>query len=330
MKAFRMSALALLMPLLGDAAISRHEYSGDAMGATFRIVLYSSEEQHAKTVAANAIEEARRLDRMLSNYMGGSEWSRINQRAANAPVTVSHEMFELLRECLQYSSDTEGACDVTVGPLMKLWGFYKGTGHVPRASEVQAALKVVGYRNIVLDARMQTVRFLTPGVEMDPGGIGKGYAVERMAGIVKTAGISGALISAGGSTIYALGAPPGTRGWPVRIHDPRYPLGKEEQLVLKDASLSTSGATEKFFRADGVNYSHIMDPRTGYPARGMLSVSVVAPRSIDSEAWTKAVFVNGRQWTINHVPAGFRVFMCEESAVTTGGWLGESRGATRP
>jgi thiamine biosynthesis lipoprotein len=319
-------ALTLLLSLLGEAAVARHEYSGDAMGTAFRIVVYSSDARLGEAAAASALNEARRLDRMLSNYLGDSEWSHINRQAAETPVPVTREMFELLQDCLEYSRESEGAFDITVGPLMKLWGFYKDSGHVPHPYDLKTVLANVGYRNIELDRRKQTVRFLKTGVQMDPGGIGKGYAVERMVSIVKAAGVSAALISAGGSTIYALGAPPGADGWLIHITNPRHPSRDAAQLILKDASLSTSGTTEKFFRADGIIYSHIMDPRTGYPARGVLSVNVVAPRAVDSEAWTKPFFIQGRHWTEAHMPAGFEVFMCEDSGAMACGWLPERRG----
>jgi thiamine biosynthesis lipoprotein len=159
-------------------------------------------------------------------------------------------------------------------------------------------------------------------MEMDPGGIGKGYAVDRMIGVLKQHGIERALISASESSIYALGTPPGREGWRVRISAPDKPDRDADQLLLKDESLSTSGSSKKFFRAHGRVYGHILDPRTGYPVRGVLLVAVRAPRALDSEAWTKAFFVNGRNWSSRHVPPGFKVFLCEEGAERPScGWI---------
>src|SRR5438445_3847193 len=124
-----------------------------------------------------AFEEVQRLDRMLSNYKPESELSQVNRYAAERPVAVSPEMFRLLSACVEYSRRSEGAFDISVGPLMKVWGFYKGTGHLPHRPEVTAALTRVGYRHIHLDSAAKTVWFDRPGVELDPGGIGKGYAV---------------------------------------------------------------------------------------------------------------------------------------------------------
>jgi thiamine biosynthesis lipoprotein len=227
---------------------------------------------------------------------------------------VSVELFQLLSACVEYSRQSEGAFDISVGPLMKVWGFYKGSGHLPHRAEVRGSLTKVGYRNILLDAVNRTVRFARPGVELDPGGIGKGYAVDRMVDVLRRDGIASALVSASGSSIYALGSPPGEAGWKVRIRDPKNEAKTVTEVTLKDESMSTSGSYEKFFRAEGRIYSHIMDPRTGFPADGMLSASVIAPRTLDSEAWTKPFFINGRVWAAKHKPKGFRVFLCPDTS----------------
>jgi len=144
---------------------------------------------------------------------------------------------------------------------------------------------------------------------MDLGGIGKGYAVDRVAEILRQRGFDSALIAGSGSSIYALGTPPGeANGWPIHIRDPRSPRKVAASLTLKNMSISTSGTYEKSFWADGRTYCHILDPRTGYPAQGALSVSVVAPQALDSETWTKPCLILGRTWVLEHVPEMFRVF----------------------
>ena len=205
---------------------------------------------------------------------------------------------------------------------MKVWGFYKGSGRLPHRAEVRTALARVGYRNVQLDPAAQTVHFARQGVDLDPGGIGKGYAVALVVVVLRTAGVGSALISAGSSSIYAIGAPPGERGWKVNIRDPKDESKVAAEVVLKDESMSTSGSYEKFFRAEGRTYSHIMDPRTGFPAAGTLSVSVIAPRTLDSEARTKPFFILGRNWTATNKSTGFRVFFCPEVAMgSTCAWL---------
>ena len=291
------------------------------MGGAFTVAVYGYDRNRMLAATQAAFEELRRLDGWLSNYRPESDLSQVNRLAAERPVKVTPEFFELLEKCLEYSRQSEGAFDISVGPLMRVWGFYKGTGRLPRKEEVDRALLKVGYRKILLDPENRTVRFAQPGVELDPGGIGKGYAVDRMVEVLKENGISSALVSAAGSSIYALGVPNNGKGWEVKIRDPKDPRKTLEELYLKDQSLSTSGSYEKFFVADGKVYSHIMDPRTGYPATGTLAVSVVAPRTLDSEAWTKPFFINGRQWAAQHKPKEFRVFLCEDKAEQPCAWL---------
>jgi thiamine biosynthesis lipoprotein len=300
----------------------RLEKSADAMGSTYSIAIYGTDRVQMEAAVDAAFDEVRRLDDMLSNYRPDSEWSEINRHAAEKPMKISPEMFQLLSACVGYSRESEGAFDISVGPLMKVWGFYKGSGHLPHRPEVLAALTKVGYRHIHLDSAAQTVWFDRPGVELDPGGIGKGYAVDRMVDVVRKKGFSIALVAGSGSSIYGMGSPPTEpQGWKVEIRDPRDPDKAAAEVFLKDTSMSTSGSYEKFFRAEGRTYAHIMDPRTGYPAQGSASVSVIAPRTIDSEAWAKPYFVNGRQWAAKNKPKEFRVYFCEDRMEQPCAWL---------
>ncbi|MBI3695858.1 MAG: FAD:protein FMN transferase [Acidobacteria bacterium] len=310
-------AVLLLFCAALHAELLRYENSAQAMGCLYTIAAYGDDRAQLSAGVGAALQEARRIDDLLSNYKVESELSEVNREAARRPVKVSSELFDLIQKCQEYSRASEGAFDWTVGPLMRVWGFYKGAGRIPSREEVSTALKSVGYRHIQLDAQARTVRFDQPGLELDPGGIGKGYAVDRMAGILRDlrdSGLSIALVTAAGSSIYAMGAPPGeSRGWYIRIRDPKSEVKTVAEVYLEDQSLSTSGTYEKFFEAEGKTYSHLMDPRTGYPAQGMLSVSVLAPKTLDSEAWTKPFFINGAAWTKQHLPEGFRVLLCEET-----------------
>jgi len=325
MKITRILLAATLLPAIAAPAdksdLLRVEGSVDAMGTAFSIVAYGQDRGRLQSAVSEGLEEARRLDEMLSNYKPSSEWSMVNRQAADGPVHISGELFQLLSACVEYSRESEGAFDISVGPLMKVWGFYKGTGHLPHRAEVWGALNQVGYRNILLDPTHRTVRFARQGVELDPGGIGKGYAVDRIAKILKDDGVEHALISGGGSSIYAIGAPPGEKGWKTDIKNPRNPEESVETVYLKDQSMSTSGNYEKFFYAEGKMYSHIMDPRTGYPSQGTLSTSVIAPRTLDSEAWTKPYYILGRHWTEQHKPKEFRVYFCEARPGAKCEWL---------
>ena len=300
----------------------RFEKSSEVMGSTFSVVAYGSNRTILESAADAAFGEAERLDRMLSNYLPASEWSEVNRTAGLRPVRLSAELFQLLSDCMRYSQQSGGAFDITVGPLMKVWGFYRGEGELPQPPDIRDALARIGYRHVRLNPEALTIQFDRQGIELDPGGIGKGYAVDRMVEVLKGKGVGIALVSAAGSSIYGLGAPPGEpQGWSVAIRAPGRAKQSAAEVFLKNTSLSTSGSYEKFFRVEGRRYSHIMDPRTGYPVQGTSSVSVMASRTIDSEVWAKPYFINGRAWTAAHKPADFSVFFCDDTKEKACSWI---------
>lgn len=312
------AALLLVHP----AGAQRLERSTDAMGATFSIVLYGSDQASMNQAIDAAFDEAHRLDDLLSNYKPASEWSRINREAAIHPVAVSAELFRLLSDCLDYSRASEGSFDLTVGPLMRAWGFFGGEHRVPSPEQIHSALNLVGYRHIELNSQNQTVHFDHSGVEIDPGGVGKGYAVDRMVEILRSRGFRNALVAASGSSIYGLGSPPDeTRGWPINIADPWDHRKNAAQVFLKNLSLSTSGNYEKSFRLGGHRYSHIMDPLRGVPAESTVQVTVLASHAIDSEIWAKPYFIRGRDWTAAHKPMSWQVLYCENLPSAPCSWV---------
>lgn len=308
--------------LMNAAAGQRTERSTEAMGTTFSVVLYGSDDASMNQAIDAAFAEAQRLDALLSNYRPESEWSRINREAAMHPVNVSPELFHLLSDCSAYSRASEGTFDLTVGPLMRIWGFFGGERRVPSPDQIRQALEIVGYQHVKLNARKRTVRFDRPGVEIDPGGVGKGYAVDRMVEILRERGFRNALVAASGSSIFGLGNPPDDPdGWPISIADPWDHRKNVAQVFLKDMSLSTSGSYEKSFRVGGHRYSHIMDPRQGVPAQSADQVTVLAPRTIDSEVWAKPYFIHGKAWTAAHKATTWRVLYCENTPGAACSWL---------
>jgi len=300
------------------ATLERLEQSSKIMGSEFRIALYGEKLIRLSAAATAAFDEAERIDALLSNYQEDSELSRVNRSAGAGPVFVSAELASLFERCLKYSEQSEGAFDITVGPLVRVWGFYRGKGEWPGERAVQNALGKVGYQDLAVEG--EAVAFLESGLELDPGGIGKGYAVDRMAKILREYDVEAALISAGTSSIYAIGAPPGSpEGWRVEIQEPRDNSSVAATVHLRDNSLSTSGSNEKFFTHEGKTYSHVIDPRSGQPAQGLLAVSVLADETIDSEAWTTAIFVNGSEWAKRGAPAELKIFVCSSTASC--GWI---------
>jgi thiamine biosynthesis lipoprotein len=208
-------------------------------------------------------------------------------------VSVDGELFDFIAESLRYSRDSNGAFDITVGPLMRAWGFFRGEGRVPSNAELAAARERVGFRHVILDPNRRTISFDTPGVELDLGGIAKGYAVDRAGSVLKARGVPAALVSAGGSTILAIGAEPGRDGWSVDLQDPLDARKVALTLELKDRALSISGSYGKSFEVRGTTYSHIMDPRTGRPVQGMLSVAVLTETGTAGDALDDVFFVEG-------------------------------------
>jgi thiamine biosynthesis lipoprotein len=229
----------------------------------------------------------------MSHYKADSPLSRINREAAEHPVSVDAELFDFIVTAMKYHRESGGTFDITVGPLMRAWGFFLGEGRVPSDEELTAARRHVGGRHVILNPALRTIAFDEPGVALDLGGIAKGYAVDRVVDLLKRRQIAAALVSAGGSTIYALGAPPGRDVWDVAIQDPIDSRKVAMTVQLKDRALSIAGSSEKSFESGGITYSHIMDPRTGRPAQGVLSVAVLASSGTEGDALDDALFVLG-------------------------------------
>src|SRR5262249_931730 len=190
------------------------------MGTTFSIYLYGQDDGDAGTLFQAAFEEIERLEETLSNYRCSSEISRINRLASRSAVTTDPEVFTLLQKSLEFSRRSDGAFDVTVGQLMRAWGFFRGHGRYPTDEELCCSQKNVGWEKLHLDPATRTVYFATPELELDLGAIGKGYAVDRVVKMLLQAGVEAALVDAGSSTLYGLNAPPGKNGWTVRVPKP--------------------------------------------------------------------------------------------------------------
>lgn len=290
--------LAALALRLSNAAAASHaplvRYEGTtlSMGCVYAIEAYGSSDAVLRRIVSEAFAEVDRIDRVMSNYKQDSALSRINVEAGRHPVTVDPELFDFIAAAMRYSRESGGAFDITVGPLMKAWGFFGGDGRMPAGEELAAARRHVGSRHVILNARARTVAFDDPGVELDLGGIAKGYAVDRAAALLRGQAAA-ALISAGGSTIYGLGAPPARDGWDVAIQDPADGRKVAMTVQLRDRALSVAGTSEKSFEAGGVRYAHIMDPRTGRPVQGILSVAVLTRTGTAGDALDDALFVLG-------------------------------------
>jgi thiamine biosynthesis lipoprotein len=278
-----------------------HEASRMSMACLYTIDAYGPDAEALPHILNEAFDEVDRIDRLMSHYKSDSALTRINIQAGRHPVAVDPELFDFIGTAMAYNRDSDGAFDITVGPLMKAWGFFRGEGRVPTHDELAAVRRHVGRGHVILDPVARSIAFDEPGVELDFGGIAKGYAIDRVVNLLRERNVAAALISAGGSTIYGLGAPPARDGWDVEVQDPIDSRKIALTVTLKDRALSVAGTSEKSFEAGGVTYSHIMDPRTGSPVQGVLSVAVLTSSGTDGDALDDAFFVLGPERTGTYV-----------------------------
>lgn len=288
-----LTLLAGLVTATDGGALKRFHFAEPHMGTTFQVTLYAAEEPTARSAARDAFARAAQLDEMMSDYRPSSQLMRLCRQAGGPPVQVSPELFQVLAEAEKISRLSDGAFDVTVGPLVHIWRRARRTQLFPEPGELDKARALVGYQNILLDPGAGTVRLTKPGMLLDLGGIAKGYAADEMLAVLRRHGISRALVAAGGD-IAASDAPPDAGGWRVGVvafgdtpdHPGRY-------LSLAHAAVSTSGEAEQFVDIGGKRYSHIVDPRTGVALTGRRSVTVFAPKGILADSLTKVVSVLG-------------------------------------
>jgi thiamine biosynthesis lipoprotein len=261
-----------------------------AMACRFEVVLPSEAARHVDA-ARRALDEADRLEASLTVFRETSDLVRVNRTAATGPAEVDDQLFDLLRLCGLLSARTGGAFDITSTPLSRCWGFLYRDGRLPSDDEIDRARSIVGMGRIELDPRARTVRFRTPGMELNLGAIGKGYALDCMGALLERRGVRHALLSAGGSSIVAIGG--GRAGWRIDLRSPLVTRDRLARVRLNNGALATSGAGEQFVIVDGQRYGHVLDPRTGRPARGVLSATVITKTAAVADALSTAFLVGG-------------------------------------
>ncbi|HEY3787801.1 MAG TPA: FAD:protein FMN transferase [Urbifossiella sp.] len=263
-----------------------------AMATTFEIAIPQGSHRDAVAAAEDALDLIDELEDQMTVFRDESEVSQLNAAAANGPVIVEERLFELFQRCAVWTRETEGAFDIATGALTKAWGFYRREGRVPAPRERSEAMAKTGMRHVIF-FETGAMKYRVPGLELNLGAVGKGYALDRAAERLRTTwGIRSALLHGGSSSVYAIGHPPGDpRGWGVRLVFPEQSsLGT---IRLRDRGLGTSAATFQFFEYNGRKLGHLLDPRTGWPAEGTASVSVVAPTAAEADAMSTALFVLG-------------------------------------
>jgi FAD:protein FMN transferase len=270
--------------------------SRQAMACTFEIYINAGQYAHGTDAALAALDLVDRLEDQLSIYREHSEVSRLNRQAADGPVSVEPQLFELIKRAVDLHERTGGAFDVTAGRLSSVWGFTRRRGKLPDPDELEAARSCVGSQHLELDATSSRVRFRQPGLEINLGSIGKGYALDRCAQLLAAVGIDDVLLHGGSSSVLARGTrglAAGEPGWLVGVRNPLHPERRVGTLRLTDRALATSGSGTQFFVHQGRRYGHILDPRSGWPAEGVLTVSVLAPTAAEADALATALYVLG-------------------------------------
>jgi thiamine biosynthesis lipoprotein len=268
-----------------------------AMACDFDVILNSGPVSRWEASSA-ALDLVDQLENQMSVYRPHTELSRLNRFAAGKSFSVEPRLFELLMLARRLASDTSGAFDPTAGPLVTLWRQCKQEHRIPKQSEIDDLRGVIGIDKVEFDAERRTVRFNRRGVELNLNSIGKGYALDRAGEVLDGAKIEHWLLHGGHSSVLACGGHNGHAGWPIAICNPLFPERHFATILLRDCGMSTSGSGVQYFRHRGQRYGHIIDPRTGWPVEGMLSVTVLAPTAAEADALSTAFFVLGVEKTI--------------------------------
>ena len=290
-------------------------FSRRAMACEFEVVLPADRDGQGHRAGLAALDLVDELEAQLTVYRDTSEVSRINATAATRAVRVEPRLFDLLERAVELFHETGGAFDITAGPLTRAWGFSRRQGCIPSEKALSDALALVGSDQIHLDRNALTIRFAAPGVELNLGAIGKGYALDRAAELMEAEGVDDFLLQGGRSSVLARGsarhADDEPAGWSIGVGHPLRPGRRLAEIRLHDAAIATSGSGTQFFRSDGKRYGHILDPRNGRPAEGVYSVTVVAPNARSADALATAFYTLGpdRAAEISHRNPGVRFVM---------------------
>lgn len=268
------------------------------MGCRFDITVIASNEAEGNTYIDIAAKEISRVENLISEWDSTTQISEVNRYAGVKPVKVDKEVFDLIVRSIKISELTDGAFDVTWAAMNHIWKFDGSMKRLPTQDEIATAIAKIGYKNILLNEKDLTVYLKLKGMRLGFGGIGKGYSADKSAALLKSMGVAGGLISASGD-ITAWGKQPDGRPWMIGITNP---FNKDKIFAwfpFEGNSIGTSGDYENFVEFNGVRYTHIIDPRTGWPVHGIASVTIFGPNAELSTALTKAIFVMGKDIGIN-------------------------------
>ncbi len=291
-----MSSSLLIAGIAAATALSSlHPYEAvePHMGTLFRIKLYAADQQQAQRAFRAAFDRVASLDDTLSDYKPDSELNRLCRNAVHHPVKVSEDLFRVVSASEELSRNSGGAFDITIGPLTHLWREARKSNHLPDKIALQEAGARCGYRKLHINEANHTIELDQESMQLDVGGIAKGYAADEALIVLSKMGIHSALVAASGDLAFS-DAPPGQTGWKIGIDSlDRSDAGFTRVLVISNAAVSTSGASEQHLDANGTRYSHIIDPKTDIGLSKPISVTVVARHGIQSDGMSTAVSVLG-------------------------------------
>jgi FAD:protein FMN transferase len=300
-------------------SLQRYEYNRPAMGTLFTITLFAPDEESARSAATAAFRRIDALEDVMSDYQADSELNRLRELPPGKPAPASADLFEVLRRAQKLAELSGGAFDPTVGPYVRLWRFSRKRKVLSSQAEMAVAAAAVGYRKLRLDSQSRTVTLLAPNMQLDLGGIAKGYAADEALRLLKGRGMPRALVAASGDI--AIGdPPPGQRGWKIAISGmDADAVSATPTLLLKNCGVSTSGDTEQFIEIDNVRYSHIVDPRTGLGLTNRIQATIIAPHTTASDSLATTVCVLGPKRglaLVNSLPRVAALVLTEENGTT--------------
>jgi thiamine biosynthesis lipoprotein len=291
-------SLALLLAAPNIAAgpgLEKFEAVEPHMGTLVRVTVYTANEQAARDAFRAAFDRIRELDRILSDYKPDSELNQIATAAVGRPVPVSDDLFAVLHASQDLARATDGAFDITQGPVVRLWRAARKTARLPDPAALKEAASRSGFRKLHLDDRRRTVTLDVAGMALDVGAIGKGYAASEALAVLSARSVRSAMVAVSGDLAFSK-PPPGQRGWHVRVHTVDASITNvPDVLELTNAAVSTSGSSEQYVEIDGRRYSHVVDPRSGMGLAGDITVTVIARTGLDADGLDTAVSVLGAE-----------------------------------
>lgn len=270
------------------------------MGSRFDITVVAKDSTAANSDIDMAVAEITRIEKRISSWDPNSETSLVNANAGIKPVKVSQELFDLIKRAIGISKLTDGAFDITYASMDKIWKFDGSMTRMPAEEDIKSSVSKVGYQNIILNEADRSVFLKLPEMKIGFGAIGKGYAADKAKELLKSKGVVAGIINASGD-MNTWGKQTNGENWKVAITNPMDKNKAFALLPIKNEAVVTSGDYEKFVSFNGIRYAHIIDPRTGYPATGIISVTVFAPKAELADALATSVFVMGKEVGLNRI-----------------------------